>query len=237
MPRQNYMTIAASNTIQAMFNEFVQIKGLTKTEAMNDMLELYMLASDEKVYLELKKKYLRVDSVKEAIIQKEFGREKEDHIFIKLTQSSDYNGITRNGTQTLQVYLADVKKYGFSWFFTQAHYFGMSDKKVAYYKKRIAEGKIVKLLFILGESAGGENDIAYSATIMDIVSHKEPVPPPDHRVPDAFYGQRARLWVKIKDLKQEKELKASMFKVQSTGKDLQDIVRRSQCFFGYISFK
>ena len=58
MARQNYMTISVADTIQDMFNEFVTKKGITKTSALNDVLEMYMIAKDENLYLELKKKYL-----------------------------------------------------------------------------------------------------------------------------------------------------------------------------------
>ena len=44
--------------LQEMFNEFVRIKGVTKAAALTDVLEMYMLASDETLYLDLKKKYL-----------------------------------------------------------------------------------------------------------------------------------------------------------------------------------
>ena len=59
MGRQNYMTITVADTIQDMFNEFVTIKGITKTAALNDVVEMYMLAKDEELYLNLKKKILK----------------------------------------------------------------------------------------------------------------------------------------------------------------------------------
>ncbi len=53
MGRQNYMTITVADTIQDMFNEFVTTKGITKTAALNDVIEMYMLAKDEELYLNL----------------------------------------------------------------------------------------------------------------------------------------------------------------------------------------
>ena len=52
MPRQNFMTISVPDTVQEMFNEFVRIKGVTKAAALTDVLEMYMLASDETLYLD-----------------------------------------------------------------------------------------------------------------------------------------------------------------------------------------
>ena len=36
MPRKNYMTINAHETVQQMFDDFVSIKGVQKTVALND---------------------------------------------------------------------------------------------------------------------------------------------------------------------------------------------------------
>ena len=41
-----------------VFNDFVRAKGMKKGSAMNDVLEFFMLAKDEELYLQLKKKYL-----------------------------------------------------------------------------------------------------------------------------------------------------------------------------------
>jgi hypothetical protein len=40
MPRKNYMTINAHETVQQMFDEFVSRRKVQKTVALNDMLEL-----------------------------------------------------------------------------------------------------------------------------------------------------------------------------------------------------
>ena len=69
MGRQNYMTITVADTIQDMFNEFVTIKGITKTAALNDVVEMYMLAKDEELYLNLKKKYLNVEGMKDRLAE------------------------------------------------------------------------------------------------------------------------------------------------------------------------
>ena len=71
MPRKNYMTINAHETIQEMFDEFVLEKQIPKTVALNDMLELYMIAKDEDLYLKLKRKYLNVEGVKQMLIDRD----------------------------------------------------------------------------------------------------------------------------------------------------------------------
>ena len=50
------MTITVAETIQDMFNEFVTIKGITKTAALNDVVEMYMIAKDEGLIFGTQKK-------------------------------------------------------------------------------------------------------------------------------------------------------------------------------------
>ena len=61
MPRQNHMMIPVSDSIQQVFDRFVTAKGITKTVALTDMLELYIIAIDEELFLELKKEVLNVE--------------------------------------------------------------------------------------------------------------------------------------------------------------------------------
>ena len=85
MARQNFMTISVPDTVQEMFNEFISEKGITKTAALSDVLEMYMLATDEQLYLDLKKKYLHTQEVKDMILSKNSKLDKEDNIiFMKL---------------------------------------------------------------------------------------------------------------------------------------------------------
>ena len=67
MARQDYMTIAVPKSVQEMFRKFVAIKELTVKEALSDMLEMYMLAEDPELYLELKKKRLHVEESRNMI--------------------------------------------------------------------------------------------------------------------------------------------------------------------------
>ena len=80
MPRQNYMTVSVSDSVQAMFNEFVRVKDLSKTAALADVLEMYMLATDEALYWELKKKVLHV----------------ENHVYPRFRQSYLYSSMVRS---------------------------------------------------------------------------------------------------------------------------------------------
>jgi hypothetical protein len=120
MPRKNYMTINAHETVQQMFDEFVLQRGLTKTVALNDMLEMYMIAKDEELYMELKRKYLNIESVRQMLSDRdsdELNLSDASFIFMKLATSRDNQGNEYNGHKTMQLYIADQAVRGFTWFF------------------------------------------------------------------------------------------------------------------------
>jgi len=240
MPRQNYMTITVHDTVQQMFDEFVREKEITKTAALSDMLEMYMIAKDEDLYLRLKQKYLKVEGVKQMLSDRDskgtFDNE-ELFIFMKLGFSQDNVGNKYNGHETMQVYIADAKSRGYTWFSTQSLFYGMSSNRVIGFNKAIRLGKKVTLLFGIGEKAGGSNDIAYRADVMEILPCKSPSTLPTNDYPSIWHGEMARIWIKIKNVEAENNLSASLFKVTSTGADLKQIISNSQFHFGYISYK
>jgi len=234
------MTINVHETVQDMFEEFVERRELTKTVALNDMLEMYMLAKDEPLYLELKRKHLNIDSMKQLLADRdsEDGDMKEElFIFMRLGFAYDGQGTEYNGDDTMKVYLADQKSRGYTWFSTEAHYYGMAKEKVAFYNKAIKQGKKVTMLFAIGRAAGGQNDIAYKANVLEVVSFKTPETIDNTDYPEIWHGEKARVWVKIENLKPETKLTARMFQFPSTGADLQQVINNSQCHFGYVSFK
>ncbi len=55
MGRPGYVSIGADGRTMQIFDEFVKIKGNTKTAALSDMMEIYMICQDEELYMELKK--------------------------------------------------------------------------------------------------------------------------------------------------------------------------------------
>jgi len=240
MPRKNYMTINANETVQQMFDEFVKVKQITKTVALNDMLELYMMAKDEDLYVKLKRKYLNVEGIRQMLQDRDSSKSLEDDelfIFMKLSRSYDRNNNEYNGIETIQAYLSDEAIRGYTWFSTQSLYYGMSQKRVEEYNKAIKLGKKVTLLFGIGEKAGGSNDIAYRADVLEICSFKLPDILSTNDYPALWHGMSARIWIKIQNIRPETKLSAALFEVTSTGADLQQVINNSQYHFGYISFK
>lgn len=238
MGRQNYMTITVADTIQDMFNEFVAIKGITKTAALNDVVEMYMIAKDEDLYLELKKKYLNVESVRNMIADRD--RQADDSVseflFMKLGISSTVEGDELDGEQTVRVYMDDEKNRGFTWFSTQSLFYGMSQDRVKHYNNQIAAGKKVKIFFAVNNE-NFNNDIAFSADVLQVFSAKSPVECPEGGLPVEFDGEKARIWIKIANIHKESKINASMLRITSTGRDLKQTISNSQYHFGYVSFK
>lgn len=239
MGRQNYMTITVADTIQDMFNEFVLIKGITKTAALNDVIEMYMLAKDEKLYLELKKKYLNVEGVISMIADRDAKAEVvvDEFLFMKLGEATTVDGKSLDGEETIRTYIADEMDRGFTWFSTQSLYYGMSKERVKYYNKKISEGTNVRILFAVNNE-NYDNDIAFSADVLEIYSDKLPVSCPGHGYPTEFgVDEKAKIWIKLKGIKAENIINASMLKIITTGRDLKHTIMNSQYHFGYVTFK
>ena len=53
-------------------------------------------------------------------------------------------------------------------------------------------------------------------------------------LPEEFKGEKVKIWIKIKDIQEEKTLRASMLKVRSTGANLKQVISNSQFHFGYV---
>ena len=71
MGRPGYLSIYADKRTQKIFDEFTKIKGINKSTALTEMMEVYMLSQDEDLYLQLKKKSLNVEYAKNLILQRE----------------------------------------------------------------------------------------------------------------------------------------------------------------------
>ncbi|MBR4545641.1 MAG: hypothetical protein IKO14_06670 [Oscillibacter sp.] len=233
MGRQNYMTVTVSDNVQEIFDEFVKRKNLTKTAALSDMVELYMLAKDEDLYLELKKKHLNVDGIRDMLADRDSEGADAGYLFMKLRPFEDDAGEWWSVRTLMEFYMDEERKKGYTWFSTESLFFGMSESKVKEYNQNIQDGKSVRILFALNDEEI-DNDIAYSADVLQVYSAKLPVACPDM---DADSSEKARIWIKMCNVGEETRIRASMLKITSTGRDLKETIRNSQYHFGYVSFK
>lgn len=236
MGRPGYMSLYADERTQQIFDEFVRIKGITKSTALSEMLEIYMLCQDEELYLELKKKALGVETAKQALLERTDVKAINDYIFMKLGTSSDGDGNILDGTDTMEAYRRNCEEngYGYTWFSTESLHFGMAKKKVRYYNSLAERGEKVTILFAVGEEV---NDIRYSARVLSIASSRDSLSCPGEKgsVPEEFDGEgSAKIWIQITDIREEDELKAAMFNVRSTDANLKQVISNSQFHFGYV---
>jgi hypothetical protein len=236
MGRPGYMSLYADERTQQIFDDFVRVKGITKSTALSEMLEIYMLCQDERLYLELKKKALGVETAKQALLERTDVKAINDYIFMKLGASSDREGNILDGMDTMEAYRRNCEKngYGYTWFSTESLHFGMAKKKVRYYNSLAESGEEVTILFAVGEEV---NDIKYSAKVLSIASSRDSLPCPGEEgsIPEEFGGEdEAKIWIQITDIREENELKAAMFNVRSTDANLKQVISNSQFHFGYV---
>lgn len=236
MGRPGYMSLYADERTQQIFDEFVKIKGISKSTALSEMLEIYMLCQDEELFVELKKKSLGVEVAKQELMQRIDSRENNDYIFMKLGTSYDVEENELDGFETIEAYRrnCDENGLGYTWFSTESLYFGMAKKKVEYYNSLCRAGEKVRILFAVGE---GVNDIVYSATVLEIASGRDSIKCPGEKgsEPEEFADQgTAKIWIKMTDVQEEKDLKAVMLKVRSTDANLKHVISNSQFHFGYV---
>ena len=128
MGRPGYLSLYADERTQQIFDEFVKIKGVSKSTALTEMLEIYMLCTDEELYQELLKKSLGVETAKRELLQRRDIRQVNDYIFMKLGSSTDQNGDSLDGHETMEAYMRNIEEngLGYSWFSTQSLHFGMA---------------------------------------------------------------------------------------------------------------
>lgn len=237
MARPGYMSIQVDQRIQKIFDMFCKVKGVTKSTAVSEMLEIYMLAMDEALYLELKKEEMNIDAAREILLKKGGQNMFNDYIIMKLGDSKTLPGYSDlNGLGVLKAYIRAIKKYGFTWFSTSALHWGIAKKKVDFYNAAISRGEDVKFLFI---PAVNDNEIYYSANIMEIQSSREkttcPVPDEAKTIPPEFGpAETNKIWVKITDLKEDTSITVDMLKFRENDADVRPALEKAQWHFGYV---
>lgn len=234
MARPGYISIYADERTQKIFDEFVREKGISKTTALTEMMDVYMLAQDEELYLQLKKESLNVEYAREMLMQREDKTQMNDYIFMKLGTIFSADGSELDGHATMKSYMRTEVKHGYSWFSTQSLHAGMAKEKVAFYNKAIKEGETVRLLFAIGQ---GINDVCYSATIEEIVSKRDEIVCPGDvdAVPVELGAEnKGKIWFKLRNLRPENDIKADMLKFRSNDKTVKTAIMRSQFHFGYV---
>ena len=222
--------------VQIYAVHYVKIKGIKKTMALTEMLEIYMLCQDEELYTRLKKKSLGVEVAKQMLMQRTDKKELNDYIIMKLGTNYDTDRNIIDGIETINAYIRNCSENGkgYTWFSTNALSKGMQEEKVKHYNFLCESGENVRILFAIGKDV---NDIVYSARVLEIVSESNGVVCPDSMdyVPSEFADEeKAKIWIKITNIQEENELKAAMLKFRKTDSNLKQVISNSQFNFGYV---
>ena len=236
MGRPGYLSIYADDKMKIVFDQFVKIKGKSKSQILTEMLEVYMLSDDEDLYVRLRKEVLNIDIAKNLILERIDRTLRNDFIFSKLTYSHDEKGQRLEGKKVVEAYMKNLTEngLGYTWFSTSSMHSGMSGKKVKYYNEIIKRGEKVEFLIALAYPI---NDIRYIATVSEIKSSKEGISSPEviESIPQEFRNEGpAKIWLKLTSIKKEEEIKASMLKIRSTGFNLKTAIINSQYQYGYV---
>lgn len=236
MARAGYLSIQADEMLKNIFDEFTQIKGITKSVALNQMIEAYMLATDEELYVELKKKALNVEYVKEILENKEDTTPmKNDFIIMKLGNTETLpEFLDLDGNGTINAYIRAIREHGETWFSTSALYWGIKQQRVKFYNAAIARGETVKILFVPGAD---DNEVRYSATIKEIYSSRDEKPCPGNAntIPVEFGpNETAKIWFKLTDLQAENNISVKNLKFRDDDSAVKPALTGSQFHFGYV---
>lgn len=236
MGRPGYISIYVDDKTNQMFDKFIKLKGLTKSDALAEMMEIYMLCQDEELYMNLKKEALGLEQAKQAVLARSDNSAVNDFIFMKLGYSFDVEGNQMGGEETIDAHIRNCNEngLGYTWFATDSLTWGMAKKKVAYYNNLVQSGETVQMLFASGYN--DNNEIAYAADVLEIASNRDTIPCPGEggTEPEEFAGQKAKIWIKITKIREEHNLKAAMMKVRSTDSNLKQVITTSQFHFGYV---
>ena len=233
MGRPGYVSFYADNMTNDIFEEFIEEKGISKTDALSDMMMIYMLAKDADLYNKILQDKLGVGKVKDIIDTKNDVTPINDYIFMKLSYSTNLEGERLNGLETIDVYKKVIAEKGETWFSTRAMHSGMNKKKVAFFNKAIKAGENVYILFALSDNI---NNVRYIATVKEIYSSREEVTcPGDVSLVPKEYGQDevGKIWFRITDLK-ETSIRAENLYFRSNDENVKERINVSQCHFGYV---
>ena len=139
-----------------------------------------------------------------------------DYLLAQLRKKS--YGESLSGREVIPVYLDDEKKKGYTWFDT--------DSPV----NEATASQCRTALFMV------DGQIAYRADIMEIHSYNEArLCPAPGKEPKEWKNEKARTWMKLRNLRPENEITVNRLQITSSGNALEDVVLR-RCL-SYVSLR
>lgn len=231
--RAKYLSLYADPQTQAVFERFLDEKNISKTTALSQFMEIFMLANDADLYLRLKKEILGVDAVQGLLAQQTQPAGKCFDNFSTTDYGLLFRLTPRDGLCEEDILHGNQEiehEFGYSWisFNGPSRGTGIHPTMLAEFHDRLNAGDLVPCYYMWG------NTIRYSAKVLDIFSGPEKIPcPGDLRtVPEEFRSYLDRTWLKIKDLRPESDVTVDnlLFK---NGSSVRSALS-SRFVFGYV---
>ena len=157
-----------------------------------------------------------------------------DYLFKKIRTFKD-NGEVWTPRKLMDGYMEVEREIGYACFSMPSY---MSESKVTEYNKKIQSGNCVRILFGVNDETV-DNDIGYSADVLEVYVFQNSGFCPwgeDGNIPE-FRGESNTTWMKVRRLKEERNIRADMLIIKSNGESLKDRICHSQCHFAYVSLK
>lgn len=231
MARNEYLSIYADQMTKNIFERFLAEKGITKSSALSQFMELYMMGVDEGLYLRLKKEAFNVDAVKEKIIVQQHNQAQEnskqkDGMLLRLTSQ---NGLMEE--EIVKEYEAVEAELGYFWLSTTgpSRGTGIHPLILQEYNNRLEKGESIPFYWQWG------NVVRYSGEVIDVVSGSKPIPCPGDikAVPEPFQKDEMKTWLKMKALKPETKMTVDNLVFCSNKQTVRSALS-SRFSFGYV---
>ena len=260
MSKEMYLNVTGNPTTLLIFDQFVKQLGITKTAAITNMLEVYMLATNQDLYLKLKRDFLNVDAAKK-LMEKRTGNIKiasPDDTFSALWMRwknyQSNSGQEYTPDEIFALYVAVIKKFKYALFGLNgpAAGTGFASDKENRLRTLLDENGTVPLLISHGEKLAyiAEFDAFFCnpEKIKLLGSNSDAIPDNfrlsgsgPHPIPDDFANESYRIWLRLRSLRKvtDNDLTADKIffqpKKNEEPRSLETILTTTcQLPFGYI---
>lgn len=220
MSKEGYLNVTGNPTTLLIFDQFVKQLGITKTAAITDMVEVYMLATDQDLYLKLKRDFLNVDAAKKLMEKRTSNikiaspGESFNALWMRWKNYQSNSGQEYTPDEIFALYVAVIKEFGYALFGLNgpAAGTGFAPDKEERLRTLLAENGTVPFLISYGES------IAYIAEFDKFLCKPEKFNLFDYDslleefrlsgsdsdsvpVPKDFVDERYRIWLRLRSLR------------------------------------
>lgn len=245
MSREGYLSVTANPSTLLLFDQFTRALGITKTAAITDMLEIYMLSRDEKLYLRLKRELLNVDAAKQLLEQRASNikiepKQSFNALWVRWKEFKDDDGDLLLPEQIFESYQRVLYKNGYCCLGLRgpSSGTGFSKEKAEHLRSLLEEWGRVPLIISVGQ------DLRYIGWFDEFFFDSKPFLISDpEAIPSEFANEPNLIWLRMRSLRRmtEDEVTAEQIffvpKKNSEPRSLADVLLKKnggQVPFGYV---